>query len=131
MTSSPYISSLNTAFDAFLYASIGRDLNGLPISVLTALARQDIDPWQEAARLDRLQLESAMPRVLSLIDTLPADTGTGLDPRITAERLINLLPHLPIRRGRKTRSSPKHSQATIAMVFFYVLMMGLVFYWGH
>jgi hypothetical protein len=36
-------------FDNFLYASIGADRNGMPLSVLSALARLDLDPWEEAS----------------------------------------------------------------------------------
>jgi hypothetical protein len=39
-------------FEAFLLASIGEDSNdnGLQLSVLSALARQNVDPWEEAAQ---------------------------------------------------------------------------------
>ena len=32
-------------FDQFLYASGGDDANGMPLTVLSALARMDVDPW--------------------------------------------------------------------------------------
>jgi hypothetical protein len=35
-------------YDDFLFASMGEDRNGLPLSVLSALARLDVDPWEEA-----------------------------------------------------------------------------------
>src|SRR5271166_2425654 len=38
-------------FDEFLCASIGEEKNGMALSVLSAFARRNVDPWQEAARL--------------------------------------------------------------------------------
>jgi hypothetical protein len=35
-------------FGAFLFASIGEESNGMALSVISALARLGIDPWQEA-----------------------------------------------------------------------------------
>jgi hypothetical protein len=35
-------------FDEFLRASIGEDRNGTGLSVLSAFARLNVDPWQEA-----------------------------------------------------------------------------------
>jgi hypothetical protein len=36
-------------FNAFLFARTGEDRNGMPVSVLSGLARLDMDPWQEEA----------------------------------------------------------------------------------
>jgi hypothetical protein len=47
MSSSASVSVLGTEFDDFLFAPIGEDRNDMPLSVLSALARLDIDPWQE------------------------------------------------------------------------------------
>jgi len=38
-------------FDEFLRAPIGADRNGTSLSVLSALARLNVDPWQEATSL--------------------------------------------------------------------------------
>ena len=51
MTATASVSRLGSEFDDFLYAPIGEDRNGMLLSVLSALARLDIDPWQEAAKL--------------------------------------------------------------------------------
>jgi hypothetical protein len=48
MTYSGSASRLGSEFDDFLFAPIGEDRNGMLLSVLSALARLDIDPWQEA-----------------------------------------------------------------------------------
>ena len=61
------------------------------LSVVSALARLDLDPWQEAAKLARLPEETATRRLTSLIETLPNDEP-GRDPPTIAARLIRLLP---------------------------------------
>ncbi|MDF2117845.1 hypothetical protein PY365_19885 [Roseiarcaceae bacterium H3SJ34-1] len=59
MTSSATILSGRSKFDDFLFAPVGEDRNGMIVSLLSALARLDIDPWEEAAELARLPTEAA------------------------------------------------------------------------
>jgi len=81
-------------FEAFLLASIGEDSsdNGMQLSVLSALARQNVDPWEEAASLACLPSEAATRRLTSLIAALPKGRSTRAEPRVDAARLIALLP---------------------------------------
>jgi len=57
------VSLLNPEFDDFLFASIGEDRNGMLLSVLSAMARLDVDPWQEAAKLAGLPGQAATQRL--------------------------------------------------------------------
>jgi hypothetical protein len=63
------------------------------LSVLSALARMDVDPWEEATRL------AAMPKAIAertLVSTLDRVLGKSLDPsemELIAARLVQLLPH--------------------------------------
>jgi hypothetical protein len=84
--------SLGSEFDDFLFAPIGEDRNGTLLSVLSALARLDVDPWLEAAKLARLPGETATQRLASLIAALPDGPSAHADPRTIAARLIALLP---------------------------------------
>lgn len=61
------------------------------LGVLSALARLDIEPWQEAAKLARLPRVTASERLASLIAALPDEPSGHRDPSIAA-RLIALLP---------------------------------------
>lgn len=70
MALSASASHLGPEFEDFLFAPIGADRNGMLLSVLSALARLDIDPWEEAARLAALPGEAATRRLSSLIATL-------------------------------------------------------------
>jgi hypothetical protein len=90
------VSALAAEFDDFLFASIGEERNGMLLSVVSALARLNIDPWQEAANLAQLPGTTATRRLISLIAALPDKPVTRLDPGANAARLIA---HLPRRVG--------------------------------
>ena len=74
-------------FDEFLCAPIGADRNGTGLSVLSALARLNVDPWQEATSLARMPREAAVVRLTALIDALPNE-GTIVIPTTIAADLI-------------------------------------------
>jgi hypothetical protein len=79
-------------FDAFLYEPIGEEHNGMLLSVLSALARRNLDPWDEAARLAQLPDEAARGFLTSLLAALPEGPRQRTDPAALADRLISLLP---------------------------------------
>ena len=93
MTRSASFSVLASEFDDFLFAPIGDDRNDMPLSVLSALARLDIDPWLEAAELAQLPRETATQRLASSIAALPHGSTAHLEHGTIAARLIALLPH--------------------------------------
>jgi hypothetical protein len=81
----------NSEFDSFLFAPIGEERNGMALSVLSALARLDVDPWHEAASLRRSSPHAATERLTSLLSSLP--NAQPLPPAAaTIARLIGLLP---------------------------------------
>jgi len=92
MTRSALASALGSEFNDFLFAPIGNDRNDMPLSVLSALARLDVDPWQEAAALARLPRETAAQRLASSIASLPEWSSAHLEHGTIAARLIALLP---------------------------------------
>jgi len=92
MTHAALTPLLGPQFDNFLFASIGDDRSGPLLSVVSALARLDVDPWKEAASLAGMPRDVAKQRLTSLIASLPNCATTGLCPEITAARLIALLP---------------------------------------
>ena len=93
MTPAASISFFRPEFDDFLYAPVGADNNEMPLSVLSALARLNVDPWQEAAELSKLPKDTAAERLASLIARLPGGRWTLADAGAIADRLIELLPH--------------------------------------
>jgi hypothetical protein len=86
-------------FDKFLFASVGDDGNGMPLTVLSALARMDVDPWEEASKLAQLSRQSAVTQLASLLGALRNAPAAGLDLARIAAPLIALLPsprdHVP------------------------------------
>jgi hypothetical protein len=93
------VAALAAEFDDFLFEPIGEERNGMLLSVVSALARLNLDPWQEAANLTQLPEKTAACRLSSLIAALPDRPSTHLDPASNAVRLIA---HLPRRVGFKT-----------------------------
>jgi hypothetical protein len=65
----------------------------MPLSVLSALARLDVDPWEEAAKLSELPKDTAAQKLTPLIVRLPGGQWTQPDSGAIADRLIKLLPH--------------------------------------
>jgi hypothetical protein len=78
-------------FDKFLHATIGDD-DGMPLTVLSALARLNVDPWEEAAKLTRLTEQCAVARLAALLGALRHGPLLCPDPAGIAAPLIALLP---------------------------------------
>lgn len=91
-------SAVDSRFDPFLYAAVRDDPDGAPLTVLSILARLDVDPWKEAARLAQLPVEAAARALAALISALPKSSATPTDSGTIAARLITLLPR-PSERG--------------------------------
>jgi hypothetical protein len=126
MTSSP-IPLPGSEFNDFLFAPIGEDRNGMLVSVLSGLARSDVDPWQEAARLAELPGETATQRLASLIGALPDRVASHPESRTIAARLVALLPR-PL--GSRGLSQGASGSAWVAMNsrpwWIYVVVMAFV-----
>jgi hypothetical protein len=88
-------SRLGSEFDAFLFAPIGEDRNGLPLSIVSLLGRMDLDPWQEAASLAGLPAEAAAQKLAALLAALPDGSLKQMDAGRMAARLTAQLPRRP------------------------------------
>jgi hypothetical protein len=82
---------LPSTYDDFLYAPVGESPNGALLTVLSVLARQNVDPWEEAADLSRMPHDTAARRLISMIMASPGQSSTA-DQAAVADRLIALLP---------------------------------------
>jgi hypothetical protein len=92
VTPAASISFVRPEFGDFLYAAIGADGNEMPLTVLSALSRLDVDPWKEAAELSELPKDTATQRLAALIGRLPGGQWAQPDASAIADRLIELLP---------------------------------------
>lgn len=96
------VSFFRPEFGDFLYAAVGADRREMPLSVLSALSRLNVDPWQEAAELSELPPDTATKRLASLLARLPGDRWPQADLWTIADRLIELLPHPGSSHGART-----------------------------
>ena len=87
--------ALRTDFDAFLYAAIADDANGMPLTMVSALARRGVDPWDEAADIAAMSRDSATEKVSSLLSGVPHGPLPGADTATLAARLVELLHSKP------------------------------------
>ncbi|MGY3075082.1 hypothetical protein ACVWZZ_001453 [Bradyrhizobium sp. LM6.10] len=78
-------------YDAFLFASVC-ETDEMTLSVLSVLARENVDPWQEAACLARLSRDQAVNSLASKIGKSNSGRWSPSEASILAERLIELLP---------------------------------------
>jgi len=81
--------------DTFLFASVGKEEDGIPLSVLSALARLGLDPRNEAARLSHLTSKAAASQLGGLLARLPNRPWTPSEIRRIASKLVELLPAAP------------------------------------
>jgi hypothetical protein len=79
-------------FDKFLFATVGDEVDGVPLSVISALTRLGLDPWQEAVRLTSLSNREAVEQLARLIVELPGTSRQGDEARKIAGGLVRLLP---------------------------------------
>jgi hypothetical protein len=121
----------STLFDRFLYASVGEDAQGNDVSVLSALARLQLDPWTEAADLSGLPRDGARLRLAGLLT--PPGEATVVDAGLIA-RLIDLLPQT----RRRAAAPPDAGMPTaprmriglilgavaVTMILYQVFVMG-------
>jgi hypothetical protein len=112
MGQTPSVFAHSTQFDQFLHASIGEDDHGMLLSVLSALARLGLDPWQEAAKLAQLPADAAAQKLAALLAALPQASVAYLDPAALADRLTRLLP-----RGAKADAAPGETPSRIQSLF--------------
>jgi hypothetical protein len=92
MTLRPEYSLGHSAYNGFLHAEVGEEANGVRLTVLTALTRLGIDPWQEAARLADLPRDVAITALAAAIARLPEGNWKAADAEAIATRLAGLLP---------------------------------------
>ena len=76
----------------FLFAAVGEERNGIPLSMMSALAQLDLDPWEEAGRLASLATQEAVERLTALILRLPGLRRPSSEARQIAVGLIDVLP---------------------------------------
>jgi len=82
----------NSGLNAFLFAEVGTELNGSQLTILSILARLGQDPWAEAARWAEMPKAAMIDRLAYSIAQMPLCPQALVEARVTASRLVLLLP---------------------------------------
>jgi hypothetical protein len=114
---------LGSEFDDFLFALVGEDGNGMPLSVVSVLARMDLDPWVTAASLADLPVETAAQKLAVWLDALSDPALKPASPNTRAVRLIALLP----RRATLNSPPPVTETGAVAAVRSRALIKAIPF----
>lgn len=122
-------------FDRFLYAPVGEDRNGYVVTVLSALARLGLDPWNETAELTTLGRDAARARLGLLLSRFRDVPALGRDHGSVARELTLLLPdgpplHALTRAGSAGIKGSVGSSTAIWAILAVVLILVQVFSLG-
>jgi len=108
---------LGREFEPFLYAVLYEDGQGMPLTMVSAIARSGADPWTEAARIAK------MPKSLAL-DALAALMPDRSDATAIADRMLALLQ--PARRAARApvavQAKPRWSPLVPALLILLVVV---------
>ncbi|MEY8099475.1 hypothetical protein AB9F29_18990 [Falsihalocynthiibacter sp. S25ZX9] len=114
------------AFAAFLSTPVGQDKKGAHVSLLSMLARLDVDPWAEASDLATLPVGAARKRLETLIATF-TDVPAGA-PNYD-KTVATLLARMP----QPAASAPTDSTGTMMPPFgapiYKIIATVLLFGW--
>ncbi len=78
---------LGREYEPFLYAVVCNEGNGMPLTMVSAIARTGADPWSEAARIAKLPKTKALEALARIIPD-----RNGAENSAIANRLFALLP---------------------------------------
>ena len=89
----PLFAPLRPDLGPFLFAMIGEERNGIPLSTISALTQLGLDPWDEAGRLAGLAKRDAVEQLTGLLLRLPGpNRPLAEEVRQIAVALIDVLP---------------------------------------
>jgi hypothetical protein len=83
---------LRPDLDKFLFAAVGPEREGIPLSMVSALTRLGLDPWDEAGRLSSLGKREAVEQLARLLAELPGTSRPLAEAREIADRAVEQLP---------------------------------------
>ena len=112
----------NIKFGRFLFAPI-LERDGLPLTVLSAFTRLDLDPWQEAARLSELPQEEA---INSLAAHLWKTTSAVMTADEASERAAHLILLLPREHALSAATAEPATDLPMMWVLFAIFFCMIV-----
>jgi hypothetical protein len=99
----PNYQTLDSRYDEFLFAEVGEQANGMPMSMASAFARLGLDPWEEAARLAALPASAAR---VALAEMVAHMSDVALGAAESAKLVADLTPLLSRRGQVSTEAVP-------------------------
>jgi hypothetical protein len=102
------LTPLTPRYDAFLFAPVCNEASGMSLSVVSALARANVDPWEEATRLATMPKALAERALVATLDLIPGRNWKPAEAKTIAARLVRLLPQPG--EGGPTEVSPGGAQ---------------------
>ena len=97
----------------FLLAIIDEAPNGTQLTVLSALAQANVDPWEEAVRLSAMSKVTAEKTLVSMFERIPGRNWSPSEEATIAARLVKLLP--PRGGGGTEAATMTLAEASIAL----------------
>ena len=117
-------------YEAFLYAPIGEDHQGLSVTVLSMLARLGVDPWTEAADLSELPRRAAQQRLEALIGKFHDVSTQVSDHGRIALKLLAFLPKQAKSTGSASQSAVPELVILLRKPWFpWIVGAALIFIW--
>jgi len=113
---------LGPEFQPFLRSNLWEEKNEMRLTMLSALARLDIDPWQEAAELAALPKVWAEKRLAERLGRLPGAPAADLEVGAFCGRSVNLLPQgaRPANGGPVAPAPTKARLLGLASVYLFI-----------
>ena len=119
----PSAFGLTAKYNDFLFAPIGEQANGMQLSVLSALARMNVDPWEEAARLATMSPGEAEWELIATLSKVPGRTWRLADAERIAKRLVQRLPHATY-PASNVRTEAKRDGARL--ISYWLIWLGFI-----
>jgi hypothetical protein len=118
----------NPALSTFLFAEVGMQPNGLPLTILSVLARLGQDPWAEAARWTKLPRSTTIDKLAGSIAQMPLAPQALAEARQTASRLVLLLPtqlQTPRKQAEVTAKKAAKPMWVLAAIAVVTMALGV------
>jgi hypothetical protein len=121
------LAPLGPEFQPFLQSKLWADTDEAPLTMLSALARLDIDAWQEAAELAALPKVGAEKRLADRLRALPGAPSAPSEVDALCGRSVRLLPQGPTRPAGVIAKGPtavrtKTNTQIVALTSVYLLI---------
>ena len=117
-------SLLHSELNGFLFATMGTEENGAPLSVLSGLTRLGIDPWAEGARLAKLPHKAAAEALAPIVASFAQDCSDS-DVHKLALHLTGLLPRAGISTLASAPAGIRQTRWSALWLFCFVLALVL------